>query len=83
MTTTKANAITLLLCSAALVFNGCTTKYVPQKCLVEKPVQSSPDWSCAAKFPKSDYQYSECLADKILLLAADYEIMSQAFEKCK
>ena len=83
MTTIKANAIMLLLCFAALGFSGCTTKYIPQKCTLEKPVQSTPSWSCTAKYPKSDYQYAECLANKVLLLEKDYAILSETFDRCK
>lgn len=83
MTTTKLNVKMLLLSFALLVFSGCSTKYIPQKCTLEKPVQSTPSWSCTAKYPKSDYQYAECLANKVLLLEKDYEVLSETFDGCK
>ena len=84
MTTTKLKVKMLLLSFALLVFSGCsTTKYIPQKCTLEKPVQATPSWSCTAKYPKSDYQYAECLANKVLLLEKDYAILSETFDRCK
>ena len=83
MTPIKLNVKMLLLSFALLAFSGCSTKYIPQKCTLEKPVQSTPSWSCTAKYPKSDYQYAECLANKALLLEKDYAILSETFDRCK
>ena len=83
MTITNLNVKMLLLSFALLAFSGCSTKYVPQKCTLEKPIQSTPSWSCTAKHPKSDYQYAECLASKVLLLEKDYAILSETFDRCK
>lgn len=83
MTTIKLKVKMLLICCAVLAFSGCSTKYIPQKCTIEKPIQSAPGWSCAVKYPKSNYQYSECLADKLLLLEKDYAILSESFDRCK
>ena len=83
MTTTKLSVKMLLLSFALLAFSGCSTKYVPQKCTLEKPIQSTPSFSCTAKYPKSDYQYAECLANKALLLEKDYAILSETFDRCK
>ena len=80
---TKPIATTLLLCFVGLAFSGCSTRYVPQKCTIDKPTQTAPNWSCTAKYPNNDYKYAECVADKLLLLEQDYATLEKAFDGCK
>ena len=51
--------------------------------MIDKPIQTAPSWSCAAKYPSNDYKYAECVADKLLLLEQDYATLEKAFEGCK
>jgi len=68
----------------ALSFSGCAAKvetvYVPQKCLVEKPVQF-PMGNCNVF--KSDLAFMQCVAENYTKLQANYEALEVAFEGCK
>ena len=72
-----------LLISLAVFFSGCAQKevvYVPQKCLVKKPIKSEPK-NC--KEIKSDLEFMQCVAENYYTLQSDYEILEKAFEGCK
>lgn len=66
----------------AVIFSGCAQKvvYVPQKCLVEKPIKSE---SKNCKEIKSDLEFMKCVAENYYTLQGDYEILEKAFEGCK
>ena len=67
----------------AVFFSGCAQKevvYVPQKCLVEKPIKSE---SKNCKEIKSDLEFMQCVAENYYTLQGDYEILEKAFEGCK
>ena len=68
----------------ALIFSGCAAKvetvYVPQKCIVEKPVKSVPQ-NC--RLLKSDFEFIKCVATNYYQLNGDYEMLEKAFEGCK
>lgn len=76
-----AKTLWLLL---ALIFSGCAAKvetvYVPQKCLVEKPIKSMPK-NC--RVIKSDFEFIKCVAENYTNLQADYASLEVAFEGCK
>lgn len=67
----------------AVFFSGCAQKdvvYVPQKCLVEKPIKSEVK-NC--KEIKSDLEFMQCVAENYYTLQSDYEILEKSFEGCK
>ena len=67
----------------AVFFSGCAQKevvYVPQKCIVEKPVKSVPQ-NC--RLLKSDFEFMQCVATNYYQLNGDYEMLEKAFEGCK
>ena len=67
----------------AVFFSGCAQKevvYVPQKCLVEKPIKSE---SKNCKDIKNDLEFMQCHAENYYTLQSDYEILEKAFEGCK
>ena len=67
----------------ALIFSGCAQKevvYVPQKCIVEKPVKSVPQ-NC--RLLKSDLGFMQCVAENYENGQANYEMLEKAFEGCK
>ncbi len=68
----------------ALTFSGCAPKevtvYVPQKCLVEKPVKSVPQ-NC--RLLKSDFEFMKCVAGNFIRLEGEYDALEKAFEGCK
>ena len=67
----------------ALIFSGCAQKevvYVPQKCIVEKPVKSVPQ-NC--RLLKSDFEFMQCVATNYYQLNGDYEMLEKSFEGCK
>lgn len=84
MITINQNVKMVLMLLGVVVFSGCTTKtiYVPQKCIIEKPIKSVFIYSCNAKFPDNDYLYGMCVAEKIELLNGDYEKLERAFDAC-
>lgn len=64
-------------------FSGCAQKdvvYVPQKCLVEKPIKSELK-NC--KEIKNDLEFMQCVAENYYTLQSDYEILEKSFEGCK
>ena len=72
-----------LLISLVVIFSGCAQKevvYIPQKCLVEKPIKSE---SKNCKEIKSDLEFMQCVAENYYTLQGDYEILEKAFEGCK
>ena len=68
----------------ALIFSGCAAKvetvYVPQKCLIEKPIKSVPQ-NC--RVLKSDFEFMRCVAENFTRLEGEYESLEKAFEGCK
>lgn len=80
---TKLIAV-MLLALLALTFSGCATKeikvYVPQKCLVEKPLKTE-EKKCAML--QSDLEFMQCIAENYTNLQGDYEALNKAFEGCK
>ena len=68
----------------ALIFSGCAAKvetvYVPQKCIVEKPVKSVPQ-NC--RLLKSDFEFIKCVAENFTRLEGEYEALEKAFDGCK
>ena len=85
MITINQNVKMVLMLLGVVVFSGCTTKtiYVPQKCIIEKPIKSVFVYSCNSKFPDNDYEYGKCIVEKIELLNGDYEKLEKAFIACK
>ena len=72
-----------LLILLVVFFSGCAQKdvvYVPQKCLVEKPIKSEVK-NC--KEIKNDLEFMQCVAENYYTLQGDYEILEKAFEGCK
>ena len=68
----------LLVC----IFSGCasSTVYIPQKCMIEKPMKHNP-MNC--KQLKSDLTFMQCHAENYYNLQGDYEALEKAFEGCK
>ena len=67
----------------AVFFSGCAQKevvYVPQKCIVEKPVKSVPQ-NC--RLLKSDFEFIKCVAENFTRLEGEYEALEKAFDGCK
>lgn len=71
-----------LLISLVVFFSGCAQKvvYIPQKCLVEKPIKSEVK-NC--KEIKNDLEFMQCVATNYYTLQSDYEILEKSFEGCK
>ena len=80
----KTNLIVKTLCLLlVLIFSGCASKeivYVPQKCLVEKPLKSEAK-KCQGY--GNDLDFMQCVASNYTTLQCDYEMMEKAFEGCK
>lgn len=79
----KTNLIVKTLCLLlVLTFSGCasTVVYVPQKCLVEKPLKSEAK-KCQGY--GNDLDFMQCVASNYTTLQGDYEMMEKAFEGCK
>lgn len=80
----KTSQIAIMLCLlVVLSFSGCASKevvYVPQKCLVEKPLKSELR-NCRGY--GNDLDFMQCVALNYSSLEGDYEMMEKAFEGCK
>ena len=80
----KTSLIVKTLCLLlVLIFSGCASKevvYVPQKCLVEKPLKSEAK-KCQGY--GNDLDFMQCVAINYTSLQGDYEMMEKAFEGCK
>jgi len=75
-----AKTLSLLL---VLIFSGCAHNevvYVPQKCLVEKPLKNEAK-NCHGL--KSDLAFMQCVAENYTVLQGDYNALDVAFEGCK
>ena len=75
--------VKMLLILLVVFFSGCAQKdvvYVPQKCLVEKPVKSVPQ-NC--RVLKSDFEFMQCVAENFTRLEGEYESLEKAFDGCK
>lgn len=71
-----------LLALLVLIFSGCAKDvvYVPQKCIIEKPLKTEPK-NC--RMIKSDLDFMQCVAENYTNLEGDYEALEKAFEGCK
>lgn len=70
-----------LLILLVVIFSGCASKvFIPQKCMIEKPIKSEPK-NC--KKIKSDLEFMQCHAENYYTLQSDYEMLEKAFEGCK
>lgn len=80
----KTNPIVAMQCLLlVLFFNGCASKeyvYVPQKCLVEKPLKSEAK-NCQALV--NDLDFMQCVAVNYTNIIGDYQSLDVAFEGCK
>ena len=80
----KTSLIVKTLCLLlVLIFSGCASKevvYVPQKCLVEKPLKSETK-NCRGY--GNDLDFMQCVAINYTSLQGDYEMMEKAFMGCK
>ena len=79
----KTSPIAKTLCFLLVViFSGCTQKnvYIPQKCMIEKPIKHDLK-NCNTI--KSDLEFMQCHAENYYTLQGDYEALEKAFDGCK
>lgn len=79
MTTTKAIAAMLLLCSA-LVFSGCVEKKIYLPCKAEEPLRTA---TKDCEYDGNMTELAKCAAVKYTTLEGDYDILMTRFRSCK